>query len=453
MILAASALMSGLALVAAVFPVADSRCERAFRIAAGAALGLGASGALSMALRLCKLPTQGKDIALVIASAIALAAVRARGLRLGTTVERGSANRMLAAATALAAVLVLLLFVEHTVRYPDGGWDARAIWNLRARALHRAPLRLDLVLSPEMLQSHPDYPLLLPALVADAFAVAGEESYGSGAIAFAFSALLVAVAATGAGTLRGADAGFVAALIVLGFPALLQMGWSQCADVPLATFFATACALALLSRGRPGALALAGFAAALCALTKNEGLVWAAALCVAMSTAMGKRACASFLLGAVPGLLLLATFKFRFAPPNNMAAATTVAGLASRITDPWRAVAVVRGLVAQLWNFPMWGLTGPALAVAAAWPPPRAVSPEKATAARVLRRTLALCSASVFVIYLIAPHEVETLLPSSADRLLMQLAGVAVLLACLFTAGVRPLVPLCRAPSRGTTEG
>ncbi|MFL5373192.1 MAG: hypothetical protein ACJ78T_04320, partial [Myxococcales bacterium] len=201
--------MSGLALVAAVFPVADSRCERAFRIAAGAALGLGASGALSMALRLCKLPTQGKDIALVIASAIALAAVRARGLRLGTTVERGSPNRMLAAATALAAMLVLLLFVEHTVRYPDGGWDARAIWNLRARALHRAPLRLDLVLSPEMLQSHPDYPLLLPALVADAFAVAGEESYGSGAIAFAFSALLVAVAATGAGTLRGADAGLV----------------------------------------------------------------------------------------------------------------------------------------------------------------------------------------------------------------------------------------------------
>ncbi|MFL5406701.1 MAG: hypothetical protein ACJ79O_12670, partial [Myxococcales bacterium] len=229
--------------------------------------------------------------------------------------------------------------------------------------------------------------------------------------------------------------------------------WSQCADVPLATFFATACALALLSRGRPGALALAGFAASLCALTKNEGLVWAAALCVAMSTAMGKRACASFLLGAVPGLLLLATFKFRFAPPNNMAAATTVAGLASRITDPWRAVAVVRGLVAQLWNFPMWGLTGPALAVAAAWPPRRPLPPEKATAVRVLRRTLALCSASVFVIYLIAPHDVETLLPSSADRLLMQLAGVAVLLACLSIAGVPPLVPLCRAPSRGTTEG
>ena len=49
MMLAASALVSGLAL-AAVLPVADSRSERAFRIAAGAALGLGVSGALSMAL-------------------------------------------------------------------------------------------------------------------------------------------------------------------------------------------------------------------------------------------------------------------------------------------------------------------------------------------------------------------------------------------------------------------
>jgi hypothetical protein len=453
MILAASALLCGLALTAAVFPVADSRCERAFRIAAGAALGLGASGAASMALRLSKLPTQGKDVALLVASAIALAAVRARGLRVETTADRGSPNRMLAVATALSAMLVVLLFVEHTVRYPDGGWDARAIWNLRARALHRAPLRLDLLLSPEMPESHPDYPLLVPALVADAFAVAGEDSYGSGAIAFAFSALLVAVAATGAAALRGVDAGLVAALVVLGLPALLQMGWSQCADVPLATFLATACGLAVLSRGRPGALALAGFAASLCALTKNEGLVWASALGIAVLTAMGRRACGSFLLGAVPGLLLLATFKVRFAPANDLAVATTAAGLASRITDPWRAVAVARGLVAQLWNFPMWGLSGPALAVAAAWPPPRTVPPEEATLLCVLRRTLALCMASVFVIYLTAPRDVATLLPVSADRLLMQLAGAAVLLASLSKASVRPLAPLCRALSRGRTEG
>ncbi|HVI23248.1 MAG TPA: hypothetical protein VM691_07180, partial [Myxococcales bacterium] len=72
---------------------------------------------------------------------------------------------------------------------------------------------------------------------------------------------------------------------------------------------------------------------------------------------------------------------------------------------------------------------------------------------RVLRRMLALCLASVFVIYLTAPRDVAMLLPVSADRLLMQLAGVAVLLACLSIAGVPPLVPLCRAPSRGTTEG
>src|SRR5205814_6581478 len=187
-------------------------------------------------------------------------------------------------ATAVAAAIALALFVEHTVRYPDGGWDARAIWNLRARALHRAPLRLDLAFSPKMPEAHPDYPLLVPALVADALAMGeGEESYASGVIALAFAALFAAVAASGAAAMSGPTAGWVAALVVVGFPALLQMGVTQCADVPLAGLFATACALVATSRGRWQALALAGFAGSLCALTKNEGLIWAGALAIAVS--------------------------------------------------------------------------------------------------------------------------------------------------------------------------
>jgi len=65
--------------------------------------------------------------------------------------------------------------------------------------------------------------------------------------------------------------------------------------------------------------------------------------------------------------------------------------------------------------------------VAAAWPVRR--SPGGAEPARILRRTLALCVAGVFAIYLAAPREVGALLPVSATRLLFQLSGVAVLLA------------------------
>jgi hypothetical protein len=429
MTFAAGALAFGLALCAAAFPPAASRAERLFRLAAGSVLGLGVSGALSMALRLSRLPAGGKDVALLVLGAAVLVAVRARGLRVERGAQSGPANPVLAAATMVAAAIVFALFVEHTVRYPDGGWDARAIWNLRARALHRAPQRLDLAFSPKMPEAHPDYPVLLPALVADALALGdGEESYASGSIALAFAALFVAVAGTGAAALSGATAGWVSALVVLGFPALLQMGATQCADVPLAALLATASALVVMSRERWQALALAGFAASLCALTKNEGLIWAGALALAVSSVMGWRSAKAMISGAAPGLLLLLIFKTRFVPPNDLAAGTSAGGLVARIADPHRVAAVASGLVAQLWNFPMWGLTGPALALAAAWPL-RSRFSEAAAGTRILRRTLALCVAALFGIFLAAPRDVGWLLPASADRLLLQLTGPAVLLA------------------------
>jgi hypothetical protein len=425
MIFAAGALAAGLALCAAAFPPALSRADRLFRLAAAAVLGLGLSGALSMALRLSRLPPAAKDVALLLLGGAVLVAVRARGLRLERAVRRGPAERVLAVATVVAATIALVLFVEHTVRYPDGGWDARAIWNLRARALHRAPQRLDLVFSPKIPEAHPDYPVLLPALVADALAVGdGEESYASGSIALAFAALFVAVAATGAAALSGPAAGWVLALVVLGFPALLQLGTTQCADVPLAALLASACALVVTSRGRWQALALAGLAASLCALTKNEGLIWAGALALAVSSVMGWRAARAMIFGAAPGLLLLLVFKARFVPPNSFVAGTTLGGLAARLADPHRAAVVASGLLAQLWNFPIWGLSGPALVVAAAWPSRR----HSCGATCILRRTLALCVVALFGILLAAPYDAGWLVSNSADRLLFQLSGPAVLL-------------------------
>jgi hypothetical protein len=76
----------------------------------------------------------------------------------------------------------------------------------------------------------------------------------------------------------------------------------------------------------------------------------------------------------------------------------------------------------------MWGLSGPALVVAAAWPSPRHLSPEAAGAARILRRTLAFCVVALFGILLAAPYDARWLVSNSADRLLLQLTGPAVLL-------------------------
>jgi hypothetical protein len=163
-------------------------------------------------------------------------------------------------------------------------------------------------------------------------------------------------------------------------------------------------------------------------LTKNEGLVWAGALAIAVFSVWGSRPVRAMMFGAAPGLLLLLVFKARFVPPNSFVAGTTAGGLAARLADPHRAAVVASGLLAQLWNFPMWGLSGPALVVAAAWPSPRHLSPEAAGAARILRRTLAFCVVALFGILLAAPYDARWLVSNSADRLLLQLSGPAVLL-------------------------
>src|SRR5205823_14020915 len=120
----------------------------------------------------------------------------------------------LRASVIAAAALATVLFVEHTLRYPDGGWDAWAIWNLRARFLARAGEGFYAAFSPELLfWAHPDYPLLLPGIVAQGFFLArGEPLWIPAAAAYAFAVLVVALLGAAAGALRGPVWGAFAAL-------------------------------------------------------------------------------------------------------------------------------------------------------------------------------------------------------------------------------------------------
>ncbi len=60
----------------------------------------------------------------------------------------------------------ILAFVLLSKNNPHGNWDAWAIWNMHARFLYRGGASWRVLFSPELAYSHPDYPLLLPELVA-----------------------------------------------------------------------------------------------------------------------------------------------------------------------------------------------------------------------------------------------------------------------------------------------
>src|SRR5438270_558631 len=147
---------------------------------------------------------------------------------------------------------------------------------------------------------------------------------------------------------RGPAIGLAAALLLVGRPELLTLAWNQYADVKLAMLLLVAVALAVEER-----FALAGLAAGLCAFTKNEGAIELAALFLAVLLVAGRRAAVRFALGAAAPVALLAWFKLRWAPPNDLVAQTRLGDVLR--SAPRRIGIVARGVALEALDFSHWG--------------------------------------------------------------------------------------------------
>lgn len=225
---------------------------------------------------------------------------------------------------------------------PHGGWDAWAIWNLKARFLARAGVQA--MSHPDLAWSHPDYPLLLPSLVASLWVLAGKES--TVAPAMVACGLLIGlglVTGCAVGLLRGRAHGLLAAALVWGTPSVITQGVSQYADLPLSFFITSALAVALAFQATERKLSLVGLAGLLAggaAWTKNEGLVFLLVFVVvlfachvreSLPAAFKISGCA--LLGAVLPLLFVIAHKVSAATPTDLWAQASLATLSARVGD------------------------------------------------------------------------------------------------------------------------
>jgi dolichyl-phosphate-mannose-protein mannosyltransferase len=413
-------LLTGTGLVAAGFPRRPGdRVEAAFRAAVAMALGIGAWSAGYAAWRLA-FGTSGsmKDLCLAVAGAALLVAFRQRE-REGTLV-REPAPRWLWGVFALACFIASAAFIEHTLRFPDGGWDAWMIWNLRARFLVRAE-DFRSTFSPKMaFLAHQDYPWLVPGVVAQAFWQLGESRMVAAAIAAIFGALGVAVVALGIARAHGARWGLFGGLAVVTLPCFATFASNQQSDVPLAVFLAIAAALIASARSRRE-LALAGFAAGLGTWTKNEGAIYASCLGLAFIwRTRDLRGAVAFAAGALPCAALLVWFKLGVAPPNDLAAFSTLASVMENALDlrRWGELLVLAlRRVVYFQDFALWVLAEALLLVFFF----RKRSPS------VLGTALLLACAAYGPIYALQPHPLDWIFRTSADRILTQLWPAAVL--------------------------
>ncbi len=332
---------------------------------------------------------------------------------------------LLALAFGLALPISGGRLVQMAAALPVGDWDAWAIWNLRAKFLAGPGADWRYAISPLLNNSHPDYPLLLPAFVARVWKAAGTmDTIVPVVTALLFFAALLALLVSAVALLRGAASALLAGLVILSTTSLLLWAPAQYADIPLAFYYLSAIALIFLGAspmaGGRKALLWAGLCASFAAWTKNEGiafLVCIVGVFIGFTFWRRRTGAASrvgwLLAGAAPGVLLTLWFKFFLAPAVDPLVTQSVSGLA-RLHDFSRYAQIASGFFTNLLNLGS-GLTHPLILLAIL-----AVLLRWQIEERYKLPCLVLVFLSYCLVYLITPNGLEWQVQSSFDRLILQ---------------------------------
>lgn len=363
---------------------------------------------------------------------------------------------ILVAGLAVAALVVLWGSIVVSQAFPDGQWDAWAIWNTRARFFVRAEENWTAAFLLE--RGHPDYPLLLPLTVARLWTCLGTETTLAPRIVsiagvFGCAALLTSALAV----LRGREQALLGGLVLLSTQAFVVHAASQMADLLLAFFFLAAfvslCITDERGRTRTGALALAGAMAGMAAWTKNEGVLFALLIVVAhvghtlVGTEWRKASprIAALCAGLAPIAAVVLFFKLSYAPANDLAQGQGVGAIWERVTDAGRygmvSQAFGRALVSAAGGFgvllPLYVGMRRRWGVGTDW--------KLGTGTAIALTVLVGMIGGYFSVYILTPNNLAWHLRTSLARLLMQLWPCALFL--IFLAATQ------RHPAGQETQG
>lgn len=337
-----SPLLIGTSIIVILLPISSLK---KFDIAMGLCLGLGLGLGITSALAFLFLAAGGLLTAGYYIGEIALGVFLAlpavyRVYALNKTQGEpaiGSATDLNQMGWLKNLFLILLIFSVGSFLLktygdsPHGKWDAWAIWNFRARWLFRGGDQWAYAFSNYVIDSHPDYPLLLPISVFRVWNILGKDIVTAPILMAAFytfgSVLLVLSAVK---MPRGPNQAYLAAIVMLLATKFFKEGSHQYGDIPLAFYILSTIILFSLKQRYPSAairlMFLGGLTTSCAFWTKNEGLLFCILIIVvhswnAMFSADRRRSMkefAGFVAGMLPVLSALALFKLNFAPPNDM---------------------------------------------------------------------------------------------------------------------------------------
>jgi 4-amino-4-deoxy-L-arabinose transferase-like glycosyltransferase len=358
---------------------------------------------------------------------------------------------ILGAIFVIVAAIGFVAFINYTNANPHGRYDAWAIWNVRARMIARGGEHWKTVFIPQVF--HADYPLLVPLTIARAWIMAGTESQRippavAGLFTFATSGILVGSLFS----LAKKQTSWLAGIVLLSTPWVIYFGSLQFADLPLAAFMLATCAclcLALVDRSFTARwLVLAGLSAGLAAWVKNEGqlfllvflFVSLVSIVFTFKNIKPIKHVGFMSLGLLLPIIVILLFKLTLAPANDVVDTGNLNPAISQLFSLPRYGEVINALQVYPKGFGGWAVPIP-VAFLLVWLflRPRINGDNKA-AILTVASLLILQWVGYFLIYVITPHQLQSHINQSYDRLLMHLYPSFLLLLFLFLPSLESLI-------------
>ena len=355
------------------------------------------------------------------------------------------AVRILSLCFYLVLAASSVTFLVLLIRAPHGGWDAWAIWNLKARYIFRGGANWKNAFSSVLSFSHPDYPLLIPLSVAGSWILLGTDTpIVPGAISFIFTFATVILLSSSLTILRSRGQGYAAGLALLGSSLFIVEGSHQYADAPAAFFYLAAAVLLALydaaSRPDKRLLVLAGVVAGFAAWTKNEGTLFLVAITASrlLIGFRGKPLTAHLketipvLMGAAPAVVLLLIFKTQVAgAANDILSERLVAGAPTdvlstlsplqKLLSPARYSQTANAFLLEMWRFGGWTVSVMILLAAYLGALGVSVAGSNRRTINTLVCILSIMMAGLFFVFILTPYDLSWHLTSALPRLLLQL--------------------------------
>lgn len=172
--------------------------------------------------------------------------------------------------------LIAILSLYKCLQFPDGSWDALAMWNFRAKFLALGNENWNRMYFDTFDYSHRDYPLFLPCIIARGYNYIGRiDTFIPMFFSWVFSIICFILPYLYLKKLKNKYFAILAVSILTYSPILFKYSCIQYADTPLAVFILVSMyEFILWNEGNKNLPWIGMLFAGLCIWIKNEGIPW-----------------------------------------------------------------------------------------------------------------------------------------------------------------------------------